>query len=885
MRQLRAWLVRLGGLFHKERRDRELTEELESHLHMHIEDNLRSGMSPAEARRIALIKLGGVEQTKETYRDRCGLPWLEILMQDVRFALRMLRKSPSFTSIAVLTLALGIGANTAIFSVINGLLLHPVGIPDANRLVVIQEKYVKLNLNGIPLSPPNFADVRDSREVFASAAALKESNFNYTSGGNPERLIGAQVSIEWFDVFGVKPLIGRVFRPEEDQPVANHVAILEYGTWKQTFGGDTAIVGKSIVLNEQPYRIVGVMRPDFAWPNQPQLWVPLGLPPSAFVAGNRFNENLFVVARIRPEVPLVQAETFVQLLGRRIIESNPNDSVSSAGWGLFALPLTKFIFGDLRAPLFVLLAAVGLVLLIACTNIAGLMLARASARDREFAVRTALGSTRWHLIRQPLTESLLLASAGTLLGLLFAKDGIDLLLRLAPQDIVHGLAIRVDAYVLWFTAVVGILSGVLFGIAPAWQIANGQRHELLKEGGRSGTASRGRLRLRSLLVVSEVALALILLVGAGLFLKSLERLQQVNPGFDVRGVITAALSPPDTQYGEPQKRAAFYEAVVERLARIPGVVSAGGAYPLPFAGGGESGSFDIENRTLGPGDPRPHSDRQWVTPEYFAVMSIPLREGRYFTDQDREGTQPVVIIDENLVRQYWPGEDPIGKRLRIHYKAAPWLTIVGVVGHVYRSALVGDTGKGVCYYATFQQMPAPFSFLVAKTQGDPMGLATSIREVVHSVDPSLPIYDLKSMDERVENSLGSHRMIVSLLGFFSAIALLMAMLGLYGVISYSVAQRTQEIGIRLALGAQRIKVLWLVIGHGMRLICAGILLGLLGALALARLVSNQLFQTSTFDPLTFAIMSLVLLAIALLACYIPARRAMKVDPMVALRYE
>ena len=674
------------------------------------------------------------------------------LGQDLKYAVRMLRKSPGFTIVAVLTLALGIGANTAIFSVINGLLLHPVGIPDANRLVVVQEKYVKLNLNGIPLSPPNFADVRDSREVFTSAAAMRESNFNYTSGGNPERLIGAQVSVQWFSVFGVNPLIGRVFRPEEDQPIANHVIILAYATWKQTFGGDATIVGKTIQLNQQPYRIVGVMGPDFVWPNQAQFWVPLGLPPSAFVAGNRFNENLFVVGRIRPEVPLMQAETFVQILGRHIIESNPNGPVS-AGWGLFAQPLTEFIFGDLRVSLFVLLAAVGLVLLIACTNIAGLMLAKASARAREFAVRTALGSTRWYLIRQTLAESLLLAGAGTLLGLLFARDGIGLLLWLTPQDLVQGLAIRADAYVLSFTAAVGMLSGVLFGIAPTWQIASGQSYELLNEGGRSGTASRDRLRLRSMLVVSEVALPLVLLVGAGLFLKSLAHLQQVNPGFNAPSVMTAALSLPDMQYSDPQKRAAFYEAVMEPLAHVPGVISAADAYPLPFTGMGESGSFDIENRTPGPGDPGPHSDRQWVTPEFFAAMSIPLRGGRYFTNQDREGTQLVVIIDENLARQYRPSEDPVGKRLRSPYTGARWATIVGVVGHVYRSALVGDTGKGVCYYATFQQTPVPFSFLVVKTKGNPIGLAASIGKAVHSVDPNVPVYDLKSMDERVKNSL------------------------------------------------------------------------------------------------------------------------------------
>jgi len=807
---------------------------------------------------------------------------MKTLLQDCRYGLRMLAKNPGFTAIAVLSLALGIGANTIIFSVINEMFLHPSGISDPGHLFAVRANYDKLNLKSIVISAPDFKDIRDSKQVFSSAAAEIQESFNYLSPPGPQRLTVAKVTWQWFDTFGARPFLGRIFRPEEDEPHANQVALLAYDTWQRLFGGDPAIVGKSIQLNREDYRVVGIMAPDFDWPRRTAVWVPLGLASSEFSPDNYFNENFFVVARTRPEVSRARAEAFVRMLTERLIRAYPqNTYAKDSGWGMFALPFTEYGAGNFRTPMLILLGAVGFVLLIACSNIAGLLLARASARRKEFAVRVALGAQKRDLLRQALVESFLLATGGAIAGVLGAYDGAGLLLRLAPGSLSSGFKVHVDAHVLLFAALLMVLSGALLGILPMGEFFSRGPYRMLKEEASAVTSSSGRLRLREWLVVGQVAMALVLLVGAGLLLKSLARMGKVDAGFDPRGVMTASVQLPDNQYNIDEKKAAFYRAVSEKLEVLPGVSSAAVVEALPFSGFNPSSSFSIEGRPLSPGDPGPHSMLDWVTPGYFEAMHIPLLRGRNFNQQDRMGTQPVVIIDENLAHQYWPGQDPVGQRLR---RGGPWATIVGVVGHVMQSALVGDSGKGVCYYPMLQQ-PLQQAFLLAKTRTDPTKLASAIQGAVASVDSGQPVADLKTLEQYVAGSLGPQRLAASLLEIFSILALFLAAIGLYGVISYSTSRRTQEIGIRLALGAQRGQVWGMVVRQGLRLALAGILAGAVGATILAQLLRSQLYQVSAYDPSTFALTCLILLVVAAAACFIPARRATKVDPIVALRYE
>jgi len=804
-------------------------------------------------------------------------------VQDVRYGIRMLAKNPGFTAVAVLSLALGIGANTIIFSMINGLFLHPTGISHPDHLFAVRVKYDKLNLKSIVISAPGFKDIRDSKQIFTSAAAEYQESSNYLSPTGPQRLRVTNASWQWFDAFGARPVLGRIFRPEEDQPHANQVAVLAYDTWQQLFGRDPAIVGRSIQLNHVDYRVVGVMGPDFNWPRQTALWIPLGLTPDWFSPDNYFNESLFVVARSRPEVSRAQAEAFVRVLTGRIFQAYPkaNTYAKESGWGMFVVPFTEYTSGAYRVPMLILLGAVGFVLLIACSNIGGLLLTRASARSKEFAVRVALGAQRGDLLRQALVESFLLAAGGALAGVIAAYDGAGLLLRLASGGLASRFSACVDGHVLLFAALLMALSGVFLGVVPTGEVFSHRHRGMLKEEARTVTSSRGRLRLRELLVVGQVAMALVLLVGAGLLLKSLTRMAQVDAGFDPKGVMTATVQLPENQYNTEEKQVAFYRAVTERLAAIPGVSSAAVVEAPPFTGYDPSSSFSIEAQPVGPGDPGPHSMLNWITPRYFETLHISLRRGRYFTDQDRLDRQPVVIIDENLARRYWPNQDPVGQRLR---RGGPWATIVGVVAHVMQSALVGDSGKGVCYYPMLQQ-PLPQAFLLVRTKADPATLASAIQGAVASVDSAQPAADFRTMEQYVAGSLGPQRIAASLLEIFSALALFLAAIGLYGVISYSTAQRTREIGIRMALGAERRQVWDMVIRQGLRLALVGVLAGAVAASILAQLLRSQLYEVSAFDPSTFALTCLILLVVALAACYIPARRATRVDPIVALRYE
>ena len=879
----RAWRRMLGTLMGW-RSESELADEIASHIEMLAQENLRAGMTPAEALRAARMKFGGVEAVKESYRDQRGLPWLDGLIADLRFALRGLGKSFGFTGIAVATLALGIGSITAVFSLVDQVLLAPPGIRNPERIVTVQTRYRKLNLELPVVSPRVLADLRESPQVFERSALMAPSDANYTAGGDPQRLRGALVTVEWFDVFGARPYLGRLFQKEEEQPNANGVVILSYAAWKQLFGGDPSAVGRLIELNRAPRRIVGVMPPEFRWPRNVDVWAPLVLPAQALSPAARFGtESYIAVARTKPNVSASGAKEWIRLLTDRIHNAGGRDGAIAAnyGWSVSAVPFAESVAGATKKPLLVLLGAVAFVLLIVCSNIAGLLLARGSAREREFAVRAALGASRSQLLRSLLAESLLLAIAGGAAGIWVADGGVKLLLRLAPQDVVSGFAPRMDLRVLLFCAAAAIASAILFGLAPAWQISRA-RAGAMKSEDRLTTASRGRQRMRSALVAAETALALMLLVTGGLFLESFTRLESVNPGFEPRGVMTASLTLPQRGYSTDQAQVAFYRAVLDRLQNARGVAAASLGYPIPFGGGIESDVFQIEGRQSGPGEPLPHGDLHLATPEYFRTLGIPLRRGRYFSDQDRPGGEPVAVIDENLAHEYWPREDPIGRRI-ISRKGVTY-RIVGVVGHVLQSDLALDSGKGA-YYFNMLQRPLPVASIVVKTQGEAANLTAEIRQAVREADPRQAVDSFRRMQDLVGDSLAPREFGMRLIAFFAATALFLAALGLYGVISYSVTQRTREIGIRMALGAERPQMLRLIVGHGVRLAAIGVGLGAIGSIVGATLIRSQLFGVSAFDPLTIAVMAAVLLAAATLASYLPARRAMRVDPVVALRPE
>ena len=812
---------------------------------------------------------------------------METIFQDLRYTLRQLFKSPGFTATAILTLALGIGANVAVFSVINASLLNPSGVPHPDRVVALRAKYAMGDLGNINMSPPDFADAAAGKNIFTSVAVMKKSAFNYSaSGSTPERLSGASVSWQWFDVFWARPQLGRVFRPEEDQPGANHEVVLSYAAWKRRFGGDPGVIGRTLLLNEESYQVVGVMGPEFNWPNQAELWVPLGLPAASYSDNQlRHNEYLFCVARLRPGVTNDQASAYLALRTSQQIAAEGQSSYSqAAGWGMFSMPLVDFVAGDLRKPLFLLLAAVMSVLLIACANIAGLQLARASGKQREVSIQIALGVSRSRLIRSALLESLVLACAGVGVGLVIAQTTIPLLLLLAPESLSRNLTIHVGWPIFGFVVVVGAACVFFCGVAPAWQMTHSRWFQTLQEGGRSETSSRGRQRLRSALVVTEIAVAMLLLVGAGLLVRSLQQVQQLETGFSPRGLMSATVSLPPSIYKTDEQRAALFTSAEEQLKNLSGVRSGAIADALPFDNNGGSASFSIKGQTVAPDSPGPHGNIRVISPDYFATLSIPLVRGRVFSPQDRLKTDRVAIVDETLARRYWPKEDPLGQHINFGDQT-PWMEIIGVVKHAKTSSLEADNTEGY-YYLPISQSPPRMASLVVRSSGaDPESLVSSMQRAVGAVDASLPLYDLKTMEQRVDESLTGRRFLVLLLSAFARLALLLAAVGLYGVISYSVRMRTRELGIRMALGAQRTDVMGLILGKGMQLAATGLVLGLAGTLAAGRVLSSLLYQTSLLNPLTLLTTISLLTATVLLACYVPARRAAALEPMRTLREE
>ena len=802
----------------------------------------------------------------------------------------MLIKNPGFTAVAVIAVALGIGANTAIFSVINSVLLQPLPFPEPDRLVSVWESRPQRGVRANPASYPNFADWRAQNDVFSYISAHSSTDFTLTGDDNPARLQGAVVSADLFPMLGVQPLMGRVFREDDDKAGAPLTVVLSHRLWKDRYNADPGIIDTSITLNSKSYTVIGVMPEGFKFPiqNDPvELWTSFASALSGAaddtIANERGAHFLSVTARLKPGISLQQARANMQTIAGSLSEKYPD---TNANFSATVDPAMEEIVGDIRQPLWILMAAVGCVLLIACTNVASLLLARATARHKEMAIRAAMGARRSRVIRQLLTESLVLALAGGVLGLLIALWGTDALVAVSGDQLPRSGQIGLDMRVLGFSLLASVVTGVLFGLVPALHSSKIDLNEALKEGGRSGSEGARRNRLRSALVTAEIAIAVILLAGAGLLIQSLWRLQRVDAGFDPHNVIAVEVGLPEVKYSTRQQ-ADFYRSLQERISNVPGVQSASAVSPLPLSHNRIRITFEIEGRPVAPKD-RPASDYRSVSLDYFRTMGIGLVRGRDFNRRDNGAGADVIIVNEAFVDQFFPGEDPIGKRVRPGIMVEPgkpgmWREIVGVVRNVKHQALNKDFTAE--YYVPHEQVPFDSMSLVVKGASDPRALVNAVREEVRALDRDLPLFNIRTMDQYVSASVAQPQLIALLLTLFAGLALVLTAIGLYGVMSYSVAQRTHEIGIRMALGASPGLVLRLVIRQGMQLAAAGVGIGLTAAIAATQLLKVLLFGIGARDPLTFASIAVIIALVALAACFLPARRATKVDPMVALRYE
>jgi putative ABC transport system permease protein len=806
---------------------------------------------------------------------------MENVWRDIQYGVRMLRKSKGFTAIAVLTLALGIGANTAVFSVVNAVLLKPLPYGDPDRLVFLTEWSEQVP--NMSFSVANFKDVRDQNHVFDAVFGSNSTSFVLTgAGGEAERMNVRQVTSGMFDTLQKLPLLGRAFTAEDDKPGAPRVALLSEGFWERRFARDPGVVGRTLSMSGESVTVIGVMPGSFhtSWRAadafMPLLWL------EDKIGGENQRGNhpgIYVIGRMKKGVTVDQARTDIKALAKRLTEEHP---MSNSRQSMTVEPMLNAVIGDLRPAVLLLLGAVVLVLMIACANVANLLLSRAADRQKEMALRMAVGGGRGRLIRQLLTESVLLSSLGGLVGVGLGYAGVKGLVASLPANVPRADEIGVDGSVLLFTAVVAVLTGLIFGLAPAWKISSADMNETLKENGR-GTATPGQHRIRNTLVIAEISLALVLLVGAGLLLRSFFRVIEADAGVRTAGVLAVNLPMPDSRYAKPEAKVALAEQLLEKLKATPGVRSAALTFPL-F--GGNQNSFNVEGRPEPPPGQRPSTDVTRVTPDYFQTMGLRLLEGRKIESTDRADTPPICLIDETFAKTYWPGESAIGKRVKfggLNDAEPPWMQIVGVVAHVKNYGV--DQPSRVEIYLPFNQRPAGSPTIVVETAGDPASLTPGVREAVKSLDPDLPIFAVRTLTDVVASQMAPRRLAVALISVFSGVALLLAAIGIYGVMSYAVTLRTQEIGIRMALGAEREDISKMVLRFGARLSFIGVALGLVAAFGLARMMAGLLFQTSVADPPTFSIVPLLLMAVALVACYLPARRATRVDPLVALRNE
>jgi len=899
MRRLRGSLRRFLGLLGWRRADSDVAVELESYLAMHADENQRGGLSPDEARRQALIRVGSLEQAKQMYREQQSLPFIENLFQDVRYGLRMLTKNPGFTTIAVLTLALGIGANSAIFSIVNAVLLRPLPYQDPARLVTVFSSGPTNKHFGA--SPPDFRSLREHNHTFQSLSGFFNADFNLTGAGRPVRVNAAVVSAEYFTTLGVSPMLGRAFLPSEEKWGSHRVVVVSEAFWRNSLNADPNFSGQTLNLDGEPYQVIGVMPASFYVPaSRMVMWLPMAWKPKDNYDSHN-NYFLNMVGRLKPSVTEAQAKADLNAITLAIAQQFPENK----GIGADLQALDEALVGAARPALLILLGATALVLLIACVNLANLLLARVWGRQKEIGVRSALGASRRRLLQQFMTESVLLALLGGSLGLALAYFSLGLL-PLAGNALPRARQIHVDGWVLLFTAAVAVSTGLIFGLFPALESSRGGKlNDSLKAGGRTSAGGAGG-GLRGGLVISEVALALVVLIGSGLAIRSLQRLLHVDAGFRPEHVLMFDINLPDSYDPQPDplrigaapRVAAFYRDVLERIEQLPGVKAAGAASSLPLQGENWAKFFTALDRPLPTSiDQTDHAQYCSVSGHYFAALGIRLVKGRLLDEHDQSNTVPSVLVNEALARKYWPNEDPLGKTILLSPPAnlippelippglqLPKFNVVGLVRDAHYGGL-GHEPAPLVYASILQHDASTSPDFVVRTDGDPQALVESIRSVIAQFDKDLPLANVHTMTEIMSTSVAQPRLEAVLLGIFGGLAMLLAAVGIYGVMSYSVSQRTGEIGIRMALGADRGDVLALVSKQGLRLAAIGLASGLLLALGLTRLMSSVLFGISPTDPVTFASIVAVLAAVALLACYIPAHRATKVDPMVALRCE
>jgi len=810
---------------------------------------------------------------------------MQSFLRNLKHGMRRLLHSPTFTIVSILTLALGVGANTAIVSVIQAVLLNPSGVGDPGTLISFHTKYTQLNLPSIGVSAPDFADALSLKSIVSSAALSDRSSFNARLGDRTLHLNSALVTWQWFQVFGAQPILGRTFLPEEDQVGAGRVVVLSYSGWQRLFGGQRDAIGKTLILDERPYRVVGVMRSDFDWPRSSDLWVPLALAPASYATGERFNEFFDSVVRLKRGVSVAQLNAALTQKNAEEARREGTDSYAvRAGWSMFAQPWTQDAAGDLRKPLLALFAVALSVLLIACANISGLMLVRASQRARELAIRTALGASASEIAAQLAYEVLLIGGIATLIGIISGPIFGRALLLWIPHDLAAGFSVHANASLLFGAAGFGLVAALLSGFAPMLQAVRQKSLLRLSEQGRSSTSGASKQRFRALLVCSQVALAFTLLAGTGLFLSSLRDLQKVDPGFRADGVLTGfvTLNGPSYRNNSDKKRV-FIQDVISKIGQQPGVAAVAAVFPLPFGNTvNQSGSFDIESRPTTAGEPGPHCDKRWTTSGYLAVMGVPLLGGRWFTDDDLATTEPVAVIDDVLARAYWPSQNPIGQKIR--WGGQPWARIVGVVRHVRRDSLEVDENKGVVY-RPFVQNPVNEAALIVRTTAAPESLKGTLSSAVNSTDPSEAIYDVRTLSSMVTESLASRQLLVWLISAFGCVALMLAAIGIYGLLSSTASERTGEIGIRMALGAQRSQVVFLVLRDTLALIGIGLAVGLVLATIAERVLANVFAGMGTGTLPSLAVATLILLSAAAIAAFIPALRSASVDPAIALRLE